>query len=126
MIGRDVFYRGFTESIKIKYKISYIVTLFELLKAYSLNISKNLLSSLTIKSSDLFSVDEAIQRLKNIFGSFQEWTNFINIIPKLKGNKIINKSAISSNFVASLELVKNDVIEIKQEGTFSDIYVRTK
>ena len=108
--------------IKIKYKITYIATLFDLLKSYSLNISKNLISSLTIESSDLFSVEEAIQRLRNIIGSFQEWTNFIYLIPKLKGDLIINKSAISSNFVASLELVKNGYIEVKQEETFGNIF----
>jgi len=126
LIGRDVFYRGFMGGIKIKYKITYIATLFDLLKSYSLNISKNLISSLTIESSDLFSVEEAIQRLRNIIGSFQEWTNFIYLIPKLKGDLIINKSAISSNFVASLELVKNGYIEVKQEETFGNIFVRSK
>ena len=83
-------------------------------------------SSLTIRSSDLYSVEEAIKRIKNIFGSFQEWTNFINIIPKLKANMIINKSAVSSNFVASLELVKNGYIEVKQIETFGNIFIRSK
>ena len=126
LIGRDVFYRGFVDDIKIKYKITYVSTLFDLLKSYSSNISKNIVSSLTISSSDLFSVDEALQRLKNIFGSFKEWTNFINLIPKLKGNITVNKSAISSNFVASLELVKNGYIEIKQKDTFGNIFIRSK
>ena len=126
LIGRDVFYRGFTDGLKIKYKITYVSTLFDLLKSYSLNISKNMISSLSISPSDLFSVEGAIQRLKNIFGSFQEWTNFINLIPKLKGNILINKSAISSNFVATLELVKNGYIEVKQKETFGNIFIRSK
>ena len=57
---------------------------------------------------------------------YYSWTNFIYIIPKLKGNLIINKSAISSNFVASLELVKNGYIEVKQEETFGNIFVKSK
>ena len=61
---------------------------------------QNNISPLTISPSDLFSVEQAIQRLKNIFGTITEWTNFINLIPELKGNKIVNKSVISSNFVA--------------------------
>ena len=126
LIGRDIFYRGFTDSIKVKYKIEYISTLYDLLKSYSSIIKKNQITSLTISSSDLFSVEEAIQRLKNIFGSIQEWTNFINLIPKLNGNKLINKSAISSNFVASLELAKNGFIEIKQEDTFDNIFVKVR
>ena len=71
-------------------------------------------------------MDEAIKRLKNIFGTIQEWTNFINLIPELKGNMLVNKSAISSNFVASLELAKNGFIEVKQKEPFGNIFVRAK
>ena len=60
-----------------------------------------------------------------MFGSITQWTNFINLIPKLGYNKIINKSAVSSNFVASLELVKNGYIQVKQEETFGNIYVKS-
>ena len=126
LIERDIFYRGFADGIKVKYKISYTSNLYDLLKSYSSIISKNHISSLTIPSSDLYSVEEAIQRLKNIFSSIKEWTNFINLIPKLTGNKMVNKSAISSNFVASLELAKNGLIEVRQKETFGNIFVRAK
>ena len=65
--------------------------------------------------------------MKQIFGSFIEWTDFLKLIPNLyKSNKIINKSIISSNFVASLELSKNGFIEVKQDETFGNIYIRSK
>ena len=50
----------------------------------------------------------------------------MNLIPEFKKNKIVNKSAISSNFVASLELAKNGFIEVRQKETFSNIYVRAR
>ncbi len=84
------------------------------------------LDALRARNEAIEYLEEAIQRLKNIFSSFQEWTNFINLIPELKGNIIINKSAISSNFVASLELVKNGYIEVKQKETFGNIFFRSK
>ena len=84
------------------------------------------ISHLTIASSELYSVDDAIQRLKNIFGEVTEWTNLFNLIPKFNGNKIVNKSILSSNFVASLELAKNGYIEVKQEETFGSIFVKYK
>ena len=65
--------------------------------------------------------------MKEIFGGISEWTNFLNIIPNLmNSNKVINKSIISSNFVASLELSKNGYIEVKQNEIFGNIYVRNK
>ena len=44
----------------------------------------------------------------------------------IESKKIINKSIVSSNFVASLELSKNGFIDVKQEETFGNIYIRLK
>ena len=41
-------------------------------------------------------------------------------------NTLVNKSAITSNFVASLELVKSSFVEIKQDESFNNIYIRSK
>ena len=126
LINRDVFYGGSSEGIKIKYNITYKSSLFDILKTYSKIMKKeDRISSLTISSSELFSVDQAIERMKNMFGSMKEWTNIMNFIPKFGLNKIVNKSSITSNFVASLELSKNGLIELKQNETFGNIYVRS-
>ncbi len=127
LIGRDVFYGGSSEGVKVKYNISYSSTFFDLLRAYSVIIKKGeIISHLTIEYSELHSVDDAIKRLKNIFGELNEWTNLINLIPKLNKNKIVNKSILSSNFVASLELAKNGFIEVKQNELFGNIFVKLK
>ena len=127
LINRDIFYGGSTEGINIKYKITYKATLYDLLKSYaSILAKKENLSSLTINSSELYSVDQAIRRLKEIFGSLHEWTNFMNLIPKFGLKRIVNKSSISSSFVASLELAKNDVIEVKQKEPFANIFFKSK
>jgi segregation and condensation protein A len=126
LIGRDIFYRGLSEGITIKYQIKYSSTLHDLLKSFSSLVSQKAVSGLTILPSDLFSVDKAIQRLKNMFSFIKEWTNFMNLIPAMGKNNIINKSSVSSNFVASLELAKNGLIEVSQKETFGNIYIKTK
>ena len=127
LINRDTFYASSNEGLKIKYNISYKSTLFEVLKSYAdILKKKELVSSLTIASSELFSVDEAIQRLSNMLGSITEWTNLINFIPKFGLNKIVNKSSVTSNFVASLELAKNGIIDVRQKEAFGNIFIRTK
>ena len=128
LINRNVFYGGSSQSLKVKYNIKYTSNLFDMLKTYSQILkSKDQVKSLTIKFSELYSVDQAVKRLKNVFGTIFEWTNFLNIIPNMiKSKKIINKSIISSNFVASLELSKNGFIEVKQDQTFGNIYIRFK
>ena len=127
LIGRDVFYGGSTEGLKVKYNIKYSSTLYDLLRAYSSILQKeDRINHLTIAYSELFSVDEAIQRLKGIFGDVKEWTNFLNLIPKFNYNKIVNKSILSSNFVASLELAKNGFIDVKQNDVFGNIFIKLR
>ena len=127
LIGRDSFYGGSSEGVKVKYNITYSSSLFDLLRAYSVIIQKDEKAShLTIAYSELYSVDDAIQRLQNIFGEITEWTNLLNLIPKLNGNKIVNKSILSSNFVASLELAKNGFIDVKQNYSFGNIFVKLR
>ena len=127
LINRDIFYGGTTEGINIKFKVTYTSSLFDLLKTYSFLLFKNeKITHLTIAFSELHTVDSAIQRLKNIFGTVLDWTNFNKIIPHFGSKRIVNKSLISSNFVASLELAKNGFIEVKQNETFGSIYVRLK
>jgi len=128
LINRDIFYGGTSEGLKVKYSISYTSNLYDLLKVYSQILkSKDQIKNLTIEYSSLYSVDQAIKRMKNIFGNFKEWTNLMTLIPNLiKSDNVINKSIISSNFVASLELSKNGFIDVKQDSTFGNIYIKMK
>ena len=127
IVDRDVFYGGSVDGINVKYNISYKTSLYDLLKSYSFVLKRNqTIDNLTISSSELYSVDQAIKRLKNIFGSLHEWTNFMTLIPKFGVNYVINKSSITSNFVASLELAKNGYLEVKQNETFGNIFIKSK
>ena len=127
LIGRDIFYGGSSEGLQVKYNITYSSTLYDLLRSYSSILQKEeRISHLTIAYSELHSVDNAIQRLKSIFGEITEWTNLFNLIPKFNSNKIINKSILSSNFVASLELSKNGYIDVKQTNVFGNIFVKLR
>jgi len=127
LINRDVFYGGSFEGVNTKYHITYKASLFDILKSYSnLIIKESKATHLTISLSELYSVDQAIQRIKSIFSTITEWTDFMNIIPQFGKNIIVNKSSITSNFVASLELTKNGFIEVKQKETFGNIFIRSK
>jgi segregation and condensation protein A len=127
ILNRDIFYGGSDEGLKVKYNITYTATLFDVLNSYANILSKKeVVSSLTIPSSELHSVDQALKRIKSMFGSIHEWTNFMTLIPEFINSNLINKSSLTSTFVASLELAKNGLIEVKQKETFGNIFVRYK
>ncbi len=123
-IGSDIFYRGFNDGTKFKYKKIYTSKLYDLLRAYSIHLNKNDSTHLKIEVSQLYTVEAAIERLKNIFGHTNDWIQITDLIQNLSKNLLINKSAISSTFVASLELVKNGVILVKQNELFGPILLK--
>ena len=87
LVNRDVFYGGSSEGLKVKYNINYTSNLYDLLKSYSQILKSNdIVKQLTIEYSELYSVDQAVKRLKGIFGNITEWTNFLTIIPNLINN----------------------------------------
>ena len=111
--------------------VGYTSSLFDLLKSYSSQINKLQNDSLKIKMSELFSVDDAIKRIKTSFGSFPDWIDinkFIpnKLLPTIKKNILINNSALSSTFVACLDLCKNGFIKMKQIGNFNQIFIKLK
>ena len=126
LINRDIFYGGSNEGVKIKYNISYTTSLYDIFKSYSSILNKeDKISTLTISSSELYSVDQAIKNIKQMFGTINEWTNIMKLIPKFGLNRIVNKSSITSNFVATLEMAKNGLIEVRQNETFGNIFIRS-
>jgi len=125
-VGKDVFYRGFSDGTKYKYIIHYTSTLYDLLKAYAIQSNKSNINSLKIKPTELYSVDGAIHRLKNIFGNFPDWIELTKLLPSKGKNHLINKSAVSSTFLASLELAKNGFLLVKQDYNFGPIFFKLK
>ena len=68
LVNRDVFYGGSSEGLKVKYNINYTSNLYDLLKSYSRILKSNeQVKQLTIEYSELYSVDQAGNRLKGIF-----------------------------------------------------------
>ena len=58
------------KGINVKFEVTYTSNLYDLLKTYSsILLNNEKMNHLTIAFSELHSVDSAIQRLKNIFGT---------------------------------------------------------
>ena len=125
-VGTNVFYRGSSHGARFKYETQYTSSLFDLFTSYAKQISKTDTNQLKIKMSELYSVENAIERLKNIFGKFNDWIEIRKLLPEISNNVLINKSAISSTLVASLELAKNGYIEVKQNRMFGPIFLKIK
>ena len=122
-LGRDVFARG---ALEVANESVYHLSLYELLKSYADNRRRMKAAQLTIEASRLHSLTDAIERMRGLLGDFVDWTALSAFLPGELIDGVILRSAVASTFAASLEMVKEGRIEIRQSCSFSPIYVKKK
>jgi segregation and condensation protein A len=123
LLGRDVFARGAPEGVRVVTRSVYESTLYELLQAYGAIQRRGKPQPLRIEQMELFTMDEAIERLERALGALPDWSSLMSFLPEgLKGLK--RRSAIAATFLASLELARSGRMQLRQDGRFGTIYVR--
>ncbi|PKU23677.1 segregation and condensation protein A [Telmatospirillum siberiense] len=125
-LGRDLFGRGAPEGIARVARPVWDVGIYDLLKAYADIKKRGVVTRLQIEAPDLYSVDDAIQRLQTMLGRMPRWATLMSFLPPgLRG--LLGRSALSAHFVATLELCRQGKVEVRQdEGVFGPIWVRTR
>lgn len=126
-LGRDFFRRGMEESVVVRRETTWSATLSDLLKAYARVQTKAEYAPLNYDPSSVMSVEAALDRLKKLVGNIPEWSTLAGFLPEgwaLEPAK--RRTAMASSFTAMLELAKRGEIEIRQEATFSPIFVRDR
>ena len=125
-LGRDVFGRGAPEGMEIVRTPVYEITLYELLKAYGDNRRRATSSNLVIEVSQLYSISDAIERLRGIVGHVGEWATLSSFLPAEFSDGLVMRSAVASTCAASLELVKEGRAQIRQSSPFGPIFIKGK
>ncbi len=123
-LGESRFVRGEDNSNIDIIKYEYEPNLYQLLVAYGQinNSSKNI--ELTIENSKLYSVQEAMERLAKLIKTSSKWVELKEFLPEKLNDKLNDNSAISSYFLASLELANKGDLKIRQENPFETIWMR--
>ena len=123
-LGENRFVRGEDNSNIDIIKYEYEPNLYQLLIAYGQinNSSKNI--ELTIENSKLYSVQEAMERLAKLIKTSSKWVELKEFLPEKLNDKLNDNSALSSYFLASLELANKGDLKIRQENPFETIWMR--
>jgi segregation and condensation protein A len=132
--GRGFVFRGMREP-DIKHIVPvYTLGLYDLLKAVKAPLQRNSHGEYNITPTKLFSMDEARERMKKMLGFMPQWSELslflpdewedINLAEGTEGGEVVLRSALASTFAASLELAKQGVVELRQDGSFGPIYMR--
>ncbi len=123
-LGRDVFARGAGEGLTIERKNEYICDLYDLLKAYAFRRENQNVTHLTVRRQPVITVKEARSMLARLVGKMSDWAPLDMFLAEYVLDGKSRTSAISSTFSASLELAREGVLELKQTGLFSPLYMR--
>lgn len=124
LLGRDVFDRGAPEGIRIITHPVYEASLFEMLDAYGAITRRGKAETLTIEQFELFSMDEALGRLRRVLGDAPDWATLMSFLPDDLAEGLPKRSAIAATFSASLELVRDGHAQIRQDTRFGPIFFR--
>lgn len=125
-LGHQRFARGETEHFESVSEPVWTASLYDLLACYG-NIQSGVENrTLTISATRLFSVEEAVQRLRNLVGAMPEWTVLESFLPPNLKTPLDRRSATASHFVASLELAREGMVSLRQDSRFAPLFLRTK
>ncbi|HCX13838.1 MAG TPA: segregation/condensation protein A [Rhodospirillaceae bacterium] len=123
--GIGFFPRGMPDGLPVSYHAVYDVSLYDLLRAYANQHHKKNITALEIEPFDLYSIDDAVQRLREILPGVPDWTELKVFLPPNVKDPLLQRSAVSSTLVAALELVRDGKADIRQDGGhFSAIFVK--
>ncbi|MFN4282762.1 MAG: segregation and condensation protein A [Alphaproteobacteria bacterium] len=125
LLGRDVFARGAPEKVEVVSDIHYETKLYELLRAYGdIRNKTEAAAPLEIAQAELYSVEVALERLREHLGRMPDWKTLMSFLPPGLHDSLVMRSAIAATFVASLEMVREGKLQIRQSGHFQEIFLR--
>jgi segregation and condensation protein A len=123
--GIDFFPRGAPEGLPVTLRTVYDVSLYDLLRAYGRQHNEKNVTALEIEPFDLFSIDDAIARLREILPGVPDWTELAVFLPQSIKEPLMRRSAVSTTLIAVLELVRQGKADIRQDGgAYSPIYLK--
>jgi segregation and condensation protein A len=125
-LGREFFARGMPEAVVVERKSLYSASLFDLLSAYASQRQRNTITNVQIAKRQVWSLKEARSILVRVIGSVGDWACLDAYLLEYIADPEDRRSALASSFAASLEMVREGVMEIRQEKTYAPIYMRAR
>jgi segregation and condensation protein A len=123
-LGRDVFARGMPEPVVIERRSAYSATLYDLLTAYAAQRQRRAITNVQIAKRGVWSLKQAREILARLVGELSDWTALDRFLVAYLARPEERATAIASTFAASLELVREGALEIRQQEPFAPIYMR--
>ncbi|MGN6549320.1 MAG: segregation and condensation protein A [Pararhizobium sp.] len=123
-LGRDVFARGAPEITVLEKRSRYVASLYDLLTAYAAERQRQSVTQVTIARRRVWALADARGILTRMIGEMSDWTALDTFLLRYLSSPAERTTALASSFAATLELVREGRVEIRQEQAFAPIYMR--
>lgn len=126
-LGRDFFARGIPQTVERTRRITHTATLLDLMQAYARIRTRDDFRPYVADRDAVFTMEQALDRLRGLIGFAGDWTDLSSYLPDgWDTDPQRRRSATASTFAATLELVKDGQLEIRQNENFAPIQLRKK
>lgn len=122
-LGRDVFPRP-QAHVPVDTHILPLDNLYDLLRAYASGAGRAAKVTFAPRTYRLHDPVHVIHHLIAQLGGKKNWQSIHQLLPRLSGDAIRDRSAIAATFVAALELSRRGVIELRQKTLNDPLFLR--
>jgi segregation and condensation protein A len=126
-LGRDFFARGQTQVVERVRSVTYTATLLDLMQGYARIRTRDDFRPFVLDREKVFTMEQALERMRGLIGYAGDWGDLMSFLPEgWEVDPIKRRSATAATFAASLELVKEGKLEIRQAESFAPIQLRKR
>jgi segregation and condensation protein A len=125
-LGRDVFARGQPEPVAHVKRPEWSATLYDLLSAYAVQRQKQALAHVRLTQRTVWSLAEARAVLERLVGVSTDWSCLDQYLIAYVVEPTLRPTVLASSFAATLEMVREGLLEVHQSTAFAPIYLRKR
>lgn len=123
--GMHVFHRGAPETMSVQHRSIWDASIYDLLSAYATQRQRQSVTSVRVLRRTVWSLQEARELLIRLVGRISEWAPLNSYLRDYLYDDKDWTTVVASTFSASLEMVREGHVEIKQGEPFSPVYIRS-
>jgi segregation and condensation protein A len=125
-LDRDVFRRGQPEPIAHIKHPQWTATIYDLLSVYAQQRQRSALAHVRLAKRTVWSLAEAREALERLIGGSSDWSRLDEYLISFVVEPSQVPTVFASSFASTLEMVREGVMEVHQQGAFTPLYVRKR